>query len=248
MSDFNHGIVFENPQEGRLIELTRDYWAIVDEDDYEELSKYNWYVSISRKCIYANRRILNEDRKHRNFPFKHGRLAMHCEVMGTSLEYINGVEVDHINRNGLDNRKSNLRISDRTGGARNRGKYGYRNGKECTSKYKGVVVNSFGFFLSHIFDGVKIVNLGSYEREEDAALAFDRAARELHGEFACTNFPDDDGRVLVKRVRNKLTHDQAIEIKRRALAGENGPMLAKEFGISNSSVNAIKHGRIRKGV
>ena len=87
-------------------------------------------------------------------------------------------EVDHINRNGLDNRWSNLRNTDRAGNCRNRSA---RRGKLLP---KGVVFHR-GFYHARICKNYKNYSLGLFATAEDAAVAYRAAAPEFHGEFAC---------------------------------------------------------------
>lgn len=87
-----------------------------------------------------------------------------------------GITVDHVNRNRLDCRRSN------------------RPGKKGSSKYKGVAwVERDKRWLAHIRIDYKKKNLGYYVVEEDAARAYDQAARLQWGDFAVVNFPTDDG-------------------------------------------------------
>ena len=93
-----------------------------------------------------------------------------------------GLQTDHINRNGLDNRKVNLRkctsaenncnVEKRTSG----------------SKYKGVYwYNERKMFRANINVNKKYIFLGYYNTELDAAIAYNNAALKYHGEFACLN-------------------------------------------------------------
>jgi hypothetical protein len=94
------------------------------------------------------------------------------------------VFVDHINGNGLDNRKSNLRICTHQQNCENS-----RKRKKSFSKYKGVYwsKNAKKWVAQITIDG-KSKHLGYFELEEDAAAAYDKAAVKYFGEFACLNF------------------------------------------------------------
>ena len=93
--------------------------------------------------------------------------------------------VDHINHNGLDNRRPNLRLATRSQNAANLGPYANN-----TSGYKGVDFNR-GKWRARIREGGVRYFLGYFETAEDAARAYDTKAHELFGEFASLNFPEE---------------------------------------------------------
>ncbi len=100
------------------------------------------------------------------------------------LNYSGHQCVDHINRNSLDNRRSNLRLSNWSGNISNRKKVGGNK----SSRFKGVTwVNSEKLFRASIGLNGKTKLLGRFKCEEDAARAYDKKALELFGEFAATN-------------------------------------------------------------
>ncbi|KQR22910.1 AP2 domain-containing protein [Deinococcus sp. Leaf326] len=103
--------------------------------------------------------------------------------------------VDHINGDGLDNRRSNLRPCTFAENQRNCKRY--RNNQ---SGYKGVrLVRQQNKWEARICKDKKLRSLGLFPTVEDAAHAYDRAARVLHGEFARLNFPDDAQPALLRR-------------------------------------------------
>jgi HNH endonuclease/AP2 domain len=93
--------------------------------------------------------------------------------------------VDHIDGNSLNNCRSNLRLCD----VRHNTKARRKTVRDCLSKYKGVTIRNGGWFAYITVDG-KHCPIGSFPTEEEAARAYDKFARELHGEFACLNFPE----------------------------------------------------------
>lgn len=95
-----------------------------------------------------------------------------------------GQIVDHINRNRLDNRKSNLRLVTHTENMRNRGKH--KDGFH--SVFKGVSRFASGKWRALIRDGKRQVYLGSFKSEVEAAHAYDIASLEMHGEYGHRNF------------------------------------------------------------
>ena len=108
---------------------------------------------------------------------RHGFKSMHREVMSAP----DGVEVDHINGNALDNRRENLRFSTR--------KQNTRNGRahfDGVSQYRGV--SPCRWRAQICIDG-KVREIGRFTTEKEAALAYDAEARRLFGEFARANFP-----------------------------------------------------------
>jgi len=110
---------------------------------------------------------------------------MHREIMNAPPERL----VDHRDHNGLDNRKSKLRICTRAENTRNQ-----RLHKRGSTEYKGVSWNKKQkIFHAYIGYKSKKIWLGRFKRAKDAAKAYDKKAIELHGEFACLNFPEDFG-------------------------------------------------------
>ena len=154
----------------KLIPLTQGRFAIVDADDYDQLSQYKWYAIKTPKTYYAAR-----SSKRKN-------IRMHRLITSAPK----GLFVDHIKHNGLDNRKTNLRLCTRRQNNRNR--------RPCnkTSKYKGVCWNKHAkkFMASISIDG-KNKTLGYFDDQVDAAKAYDKAAKKLFGEFAYLNFPKE---------------------------------------------------------
>jgi hypothetical protein len=149
--------------------------ALVDDDCFETLASYAWRLMThhgrSRSIRYAVTDI-------RVSPKKIVKLFMHRVVMNAQP----GECYDHINRDGLDNRRSNLRLATNQQNQMNRGRKG------GTSRFKGVSWDrQKSLWLAQMGRG-RGSKIGRFHAEEDAARAYDRAAREKFGEFACTNF------------------------------------------------------------
>ena len=112
---------------------------------------------------------------------------MHRQIMNAPK----GTPIDHKDHNGLNNTRENLRLATISENARNCEK----TKRPTSSKYKGVCWNKKSKkWQAHIhYNGISI-HLGLFDSEEDAAKAYDEAAKIYHGEFAVLNFPE----VLVK--------------------------------------------------
>ena len=151
------------------IPLTQGKVAIVDKEDYKRLAKYSWSYDSNG---YAYRRKTIE-------PYKSVLVSMHREI----LEYIpKGKVVDHKNRNKLDNRKENLRITTQSYNAANSPP------RKGTSKFKGVHWgNRYNKWIAKIEKEGKFYRLGHYDCEINAAIAYNKKALELFGEFAYLN-------------------------------------------------------------
>lgn len=149
----------------KKIKLTQGKYAIVDDEDYENLNQYNW-------CFNAGYAVRSNYVNGKQI----GLLMMHREIMKTPKN----MSTDHINHNKLDNRKSNLRIVTQAQNSYNRlGK------KKGTSKYKGVSWHKDYKKWSVVFDKKWV---GSFSDEVEAAKAYDKAAKEKFGEYALLNF------------------------------------------------------------
>lgn len=150
------------------IPLTRGKVALVDAALVNELSQWNWSAFPSCDNWYAKR----GERPNKTF-------FLHRHVLGATT----GQEVDHKNRNGLDNRRENLRLATSTGNMRNRGLL--RNNR---SGFKGVRLDiTRNKWRAVIWADRRQIWLGRFDSRAEAVAAYDRAAIEMHGEFAVTN-------------------------------------------------------------
>ena len=159
------------------IQLTQGKVAIVDDDMYEYLNQWKWcaHRSYTRDTWYAQR---NSPRPHKK------TINMHRVIMGVTDPEI---EVDHRNGNGLFNVRENLRVCTTYQNGRNRGKQ-----KNNTTGYKGVTWSDVAKerpYKAQLMINHKCVFLGYFSDPIEAAKAYDKKARELHGEFARLNFP-----------------------------------------------------------
>ena len=159
--------------------------VLYDAEDEDKINKYTWYVNKNDHRFYVNTNIPHPDGGiTRNGWRRRTILRLHQLVAGTPK----GMFTDHINGDGLDNRKQNLRICTNAENARNR-----RLGKTNTSGFKGVSwFKRDKIWYVHITHNKKLMFLGCFKDKEEAARAYDRKAIELHGKFAKLNFPIED--------------------------------------------------------
>ena len=155
----------------RTIPLTQGQVAIVDSADYEELASHKWHAwwSKSAKTYYARR-------NHRGSDGKRHTVTMHREIMGKP----DGVEIDHWDGNGINNRRSNLRLATGCQNCQN------QKAKSCNrSGFKGIWLHSVnGNWVACITANRRRQHLGVFDTPEEASAAYIEAAKRLHGEFA----------------------------------------------------------------
>lgn len=155
----------------KTIPLTQGFVAIVDDADFEAVSKFKWYAARRKQRVYAARNaVLNTGRRT--------IVYLHRELMGVP-------KVDHRDGDGLNNQRHNLRPATYQENIR-----GFRRKQRgATSEFRGVSWHRGDRRWRariHV-DGVNF-GLGNFVSQEDAARAYDEAARKHFGEFASPNF------------------------------------------------------------
>lgn len=159
----------------KKIPLTQGKYAIVDDADYEWLNQWKWYARKSGRNWYVNRMTPRKN---------NGRemVFMHRVILDAPENKV----VDHKNKNGLDNRRENLRLCSPGQNIRNS-----RTPRGSTTGYKGVTKRSGRKkFEVYINIGGRQKYIGCHDDPSEAARMYDRAARKYFGEFAGTNFND----------------------------------------------------------
>lgn len=150
-----------------VIKLTQGKVAIVDDADFDLVNQYKWHYN-SHGYAY---RYAGGGRKHTK------RQSMHELVYGKKAELI-----DHGDGNGLNNRKSNLRMANKSLNAANS-----KVRSDNKSGYRCVYKNPKGRYYAQITVMGKTVNIGTFDTKELAAKAYNKVALQCFGEFARLN-------------------------------------------------------------
>ena len=155
------------------IPLTKGQSALIDDADFEWISQWKWCASKAHSGYYAMR-------AERSFGGKYKFVYMHRMINGTPA----GVATDHIDGDGLNNTRANLRDATNQQNAANG-----RRHKDGSSRFKGVSRNPKPGplnpkpWIAHIGVDGAVRHLGTFLNEEDAAAAYASAAKEAFGDF-----------------------------------------------------------------
>ena len=152
--------------------LTQGKVALVDDEDFEVLNKVKWAAHKMSNIFYAARNGTPINGKQKT-------ILMHREILRPPKE----LHVDHVDHNGLNNQRHNLRIATRSQNMHNQGKR-----INNTSGYKGVCWDKQNKkWRTQIKLNGKIIFLGYFPTKEDAHTAYVKACHKYHGEFARPN-------------------------------------------------------------
>ena len=172
-------------------DLTRGFVTVVDAELFEQERTYyfrggrvatfrpsaiSWIAARNRKSFYAFARVALDGTKV--------TLALHRLLIETPRGFL----TDHISGDTMDNRRRNLRVCNQKQIARN-----MIHLRPGSSRFRGVCKRPGGWqaqlHMGHPHD--RVMHLGYFDNEEDAARAWDAAARIEHGEFCRLNFPNE---------------------------------------------------------
>lgn len=154
---------------------------LVDDEDYERINQFNWtdggtirrYFSVKRKIKEGYAFNINASRT----------TIAYVSIANEVMQCFDGQMFDHIDRDPANNQKLNLRLCTHQQNGMNRTKQ-----KNVSSKYMGVSWHkTISKWIARIKKNGKLFHLGYFLKEEDAARAYNNAAKELFGEFANIN-------------------------------------------------------------
>ena len=183
----------------KLIPLTQGFFAQVSDSDYDNLMEHTWHVAKRKHCNYASGVIHGPNGKKNTL--------MHRFILGITDSKI---EVDHADRNGLNNTRRNIRPCSR---AENMANTGLQSNNK--SGYKGVNWDgNKSKWKARIKVNGKTVTIGRFHTAEEAARAYDKKALELRGEFAKLNFTNEN-KLTWQNDDSKPSDRSATDTKKR---------------------------------
>lgn len=226
----------------KLIPLTHGLFAKVDDEDYEMLNAHKWHRHGAKRRYYARAHVGHDELGKQILKLMH-----HLVLPGHSL-------IDHINHDGLDNQKHNLRPATARENCRNKESH-----LNTTSIHKGVAFHaSSGRWQATITDNGVFHYLGLFDDEQDAALAYNNEAIKRFGEFACLNVLDRDVFKVGAHKREvrfgethplaKLTEDDVLDIRSIYAFGARLCDISAAYNIGTSQARRIATGQSWKHV
>lgn len=170
----------------KAVKLSNGAIALVDAEDFALVEGYAWYFSVK----YAKR---DESRAHGR-----RRIYMHRMILEHHGLLPDGMEVDHINRSGLDNRKANLRPCTHAENMRN------HHGRSNCEGYKGMRRVKDGSYGVRISLNHQEMSLGYYRDPHFAAQIYNVAAQHFFGEYAYLNEIPSEQQLNLDQLRSLL--------------------------------------------
>lgn len=159
------------------VPLTKGQIALIDDEDAARVLQFKWEYMLNARSKrgYAKRKVKRNGKNH--------SVYLHRFLLNAPP----GIQVDHINGNGLDNQKSNLRLA-----THGQNQFNSRKRVDSQNKYKGIYHdNQRGTYVARLKAKGYDISLGGFKTAIEAARAYDELARAYHGEFARLNFPNE---------------------------------------------------------
>lgn len=153
----------------KYISLTKGKFAQVDDEDFEYLNQWKWYAFWNGNSQWYAARWTRKSEGSRR------RITIQEQLIGVK-------NVDHIDQDGLNNCRSNLRLATQAQNLRNTSSR-----LNSSSRFKGVSLRPNGKWKAQIQINGCNKHIGYFDTEEEAATAYNEAALQDHGEFACLN-------------------------------------------------------------
>jgi hypothetical protein len=209
------------------IPLSQNLSAIVDDEDYEAVNQYKWHAARTGRSIYAYRHLVVDGKRIKE--------SMHRMIMNAP----DGLFVDHVNGNGLDCRRGNMRLATISQNNQNR-RLDCRNKSGVSGIHFNKLSRRWRAFLS--VNGVNMF-LGSFLNFDDAVAARRAAMEKHHGEFA-SKIDTDEQQMEVSRL-NVRTARPGIDrrIAKNNVSGCNGVSWNSKKGMWQASLyaNGVRH-------
>jgi len=206
-------------------------FALVDDEDYDELIKYKWHQKVTKTNNYAKTSIKRADGKRVGY-------YMHRHLKNNPK----GLQVDHVDHNGLNNQKNNLRVATQRQNNCNNKR------KTANKEYRGVFYNEErAGYLACIKVMGRQYSKSYFLTAKEAAKYYDAMAVKYQGEFAVLNFPGEP-LVDIEETRNtkgetshfsKLTTDTVINIRKLFKEGVDIVTLSAQFNTGKENVKSI---------
>lgn len=153
----------------KKIPLSQGQFALIDDEDFSIVSQHKWYAYKNRYTFYVRTNVLNKGIR--------GTLLLHRLLLNAK----NVEQIDHKDRNGLNNQRNNIRICSASENMINRI---FKN----STGFRGVFkIKKTGRFTGAIQVDKKRVTVGCYATAKEAALAYNNMARKIHGDCAILN-------------------------------------------------------------
>lgn len=166
----------------KTIPLTQGFVALVDDEDFERVSAFKWFIHKAGNSLYAahDSRVRLPRKGPGKRRLRQGKVILLHRFLLRGSKYVH-----HRDGNGLNNQKTNL-----LGCTQQQNLSGFQLKRGTTSKYRGVChPEGRRKWKAQITVGYKTIYLGTFDSETDAARAYDAASRRYSKEFSAPNFP-----------------------------------------------------------